>query len=274
MEACGMSIISRAFRNPEGKLRWKRVLGWGTVAVFLIQYVLGRAVFEYECRVNEGFWWSGKVVHADSYALDGRKEDYATENKGCGDCAFSLTADDNRMEFVEVLVTRPNPDYLSTEPGWYRYGLASAGDPECAAYAQSKTAQQHLASALFDSRQRRFRVPPASLCIASRKIDAPESRYLKVDRHGSWKRPAFGVSTSIYEFKDRISGELLYRSQWTRYFGPWPQEVLVSLDHFLGGASAGVSCKREKVTTSSSLDSSKPISGLKPLTESSVLKEK
>lgn len=267
-----MSIISKAFRNPEGKLRWKRVLGWGTVAVFLIQYVLGLAVFEYECRVNEGFWWSGKVVHADSYALDGRKEKFATENRGCGGCTGTLVRDVNRMAFIEVLVTRPAPDYLSTEPGWYRYWLSRPGDPECAAYSRSKVAQQHLATALFDPHKRSFRFPPQSLCVATRKIDAPESRYLIVDRNESWTRPAFGISASTLEFKDRISNEALYRSQWTNYFGPWPRELLVFLTDYIGGLSnRHTSCGLPQ--DQRPLNASQPVSSLKPLTES-VIKEK
>jgi len=252
-------------------IKWSfRLFIVSMMVALLLQWLVGYGMFEYECRVNEGFWWTGKPVYADSVAVD--KLGISGEGVGCSsDCLTNLLGtnlnEPKRMAFVEYFVHSPNPDYLSTELGWYRYWVSLPGNLECAEYEHSISAQKFLALQLYYSKRRGLTLIPASnFCIAAKKIKTPESRYLYTISAISWQRNTFGISTISSEFKDRQSNEVISRFQRTTYVGPWLHDVLDHLLAFAGGLShLHKDCKLPEERYKPALFSQKPFSSLNPL---------
>lgn len=200
---------------------------FGAVALVMIgQHQLGRYLFEQECQTNEGAW-AKPLEPANSIAYDALGVNSDIDRKGCGwpACTGSLISYENRRAFVEVLVHQPSVEFLSTEPGWYRYWLARRGDPACATFYASTKAQADWHTHLSDPRANKSRIDPNTICIASKKIEAPESRYLFKTRAGVDKR-ALGINIWRHDLIDRHTGEVRTHFQRSLYLGPWLYEVL------------------------------------------------
>lgn len=226
------------------KTRTKLILG--AVALVLIgQHQLGRYLFEQECKTNEGAWVKA-IEPANSLAYDRLGTHSDIDKNGCGwnahSCAGSLIVEDNRRAFVEIYVHKPNAEFLSTERGWYRYWLARRGDPACAAFYAAQTIHANWHAHLADPRAKP-RLDPDAVCIASKKIAMPESRYVDWRRNDIEKR-MLGLSIWRHDLIDRQTGDIRTHFQRSHYLGPWLYEALVWLGrHFFDGVGDYESCR-------------------------------
>lgn len=195
----------------------------GTIALVLIaQHQLGRYFFEQECQTNEGAWVK-PIEPANSLAYDILD---ARDPRGFdGTRPVGLLDDENRRAFVEFYAHKPSVESLSTEPGWHRYWLAKKDDPDCAAFYAATSLHANWRANLTDPRTKVPRLDPDAVCIASKKIEVPESRYIqKIRRYADWRALGFGITS--YDMIDRHAGEIRMHLQKTTYFGPWIYEGL------------------------------------------------
>lgn len=195
-----MRRIWKSDRPRENRYAW--------LAFFILfptwDSILGGVLyFNYLCLTQGGLKVIKTVENVDGYFDEGNKP-------GCGRGCVEDLLIERKYEFIEMEVKKPQKDFLTLEPGLYRFSRAEKGSPACELYYEEK------------SRYHYYNEIPERYCVATERITTLKSMYsahlYDFDRHYI---PLLNIARGQSSIRDIQSGEVYGTATSFVYYGPW-----------------------------------------------------
>lgn len=203
------------------------------ITIFILIFVavgdniLGEAVFYYLCKTE-----SGKKIYKTVENVEG----FYVENYTNGIFPLMTFLFEGKYKFIEAKVDTPKEGLFADSAGYYRFNLSDLNDNNCHAFNEWKSEVMKRKVNFYEKFTSR------SECIASNKIDTPQSSYSIIYYEEKNILPFLFISRTKTKIKNILTDEIIGEANEYYYSGGWILQL------FFGGVGHTKSCPESKPT--------------------------